>query len=140
MTIWTLLLIILSLLAFVVGQLCFKSAASTDENAGSATTAPRPAGRRAAIFGAGIVCMTVSFFINLGLLQSYDLSFLFPFQGLSVLIVSLGACVFLRERLTVPLVVGALLITAGVVLVSMSDEKEHQGAPPAPATGAVGGR
>ena len=64
--------------------------------------------------------MTLTFFINLGLLQKLDLSFLFPFQGLSVIIVTLGASFFLKERLTVSLVIGALLITAGVMLVSGS--------------------
>ena len=112
---WTWLLILVSLLTFVAGQLFFKSAAG--ENASAA--ARRPA-RRAAIFAGGIGCMTISFFVNLGLLQRLDLSFLFPFQGLSVLIVTLGACLFLRERLTVPLIIGTLLITAGVMLVSTS--------------------
>ena len=83
-------------------------------------TPRRSARRRAAIFTGGIVCMTISFFVNLGLLQRLDLSFLFPFQGLSVLIVTFGACLFLRERLTLSLVIGTLLITAGVMLVSTS--------------------
>jgi undecaprenyl phosphate-alpha-L-ara4N flippase subunit ArnE len=113
---WTLLLILVSLFSFVGGQLLFKQAAS-DEPAADGS---RPKTRRAAIFAAGIVCMTISFFVNLGLLQHLDLSFLFPFQGLSVLIVALGACVFLRERLTPSLVLGTLLITAGVMLVSTS--------------------
>ena len=112
---WTLLLILVSLLTFVAGQLFFKSAASEEPSA-----AGRPVGHRAAIFAGGIACMTISFFVNLGLLQHLDLSFLFPFQGLSVLIVTLGACLFLRERLTVSLVIGTLLITAGVMLVSTS--------------------
>ena len=112
---WTLLRILVSLLTFVAGQLFFKSAASDGEPA-----AARPPGRRAAIFAGGISCMTISFFVNLGLLQRLDLSFLFPFQGLSVLIVTLGACLFLREKLTVSLVIGTLLITAGVMLVSTS--------------------
>ena len=40
-------------------------------------------------FGAGIFLLTVQFFLNLGLLQRYDLSFIYPFQGLSVIIISL---------------------------------------------------
>ena len=74
------------------------------------------------IFTGGIVGMTISFFVNLWLLGKgrLPLSFLFPFQGLSVIIVTLGASVFLKERLTFPLVVGALLVTAGVLLVSAS--------------------
>ncbi len=114
----TLGLILVSLLTFVGGQLCFKSAA--DEPGEVPGPPPAPPQRRAVVFGAGIVCMTVSFFVNLHLLQQLDLSFLFPFQGLSVLIVTVGASLFLRERLTVPLVIGTLLITVGVMLVSAS--------------------
>ena len=117
---WTALLIVASLVSFAGGQICFKTAADEKESAEGAPAPHRSAGRRAAIFAGGIVCMTISFFVNLGLLQHLDLSFLFPFQGLSVLIVTLGACLFLRERLTVSLVVGTLLITAGVMLVSTS--------------------
>ena len=121
MNVWTALLIVVSLLSFAGGQLFFKAAASEDESSDGAPAEPRRSrGWRVTIFAAGIVCMTISFFVNLGLLQHLDLSFLFPFQGLSVLAVTLGACVFLRERLTLSLVVGTLLITAGVMLVSTS--------------------
>ena len=121
MNVWTALLILVSLVSFAGGQIFFKTAAAEEESTDDGVPAPgRPAGRRVAVFAGGIVCMTISFFVNLGLLQHLDLSFLFPFQGLSVLIVTLGACIFLRERLTVSLVVGTLLITAGVMLVSTS--------------------
>ena len=69
---------------------------------------------------AGILVMAISFFLNLGLLQRFDLSYLYPFQGLSVIIISLMAAIVLREKLTFRLVIGTLLITAGVVLVSIS--------------------
>jgi len=71
-------------------------------------------------FSAGIAAMTVSFFLKLGLLQHFDLSYLYPFQGFSVIIISIAAATMLRERLTPPLVVGALLISGGIVLVSLS--------------------
>ena len=120
MNVWTALLIVVSLVSFAGGQLFFKTAANEEEPAAGVPTPRRSARRRAAIFTGGIVCMTISFFVNLGLLQRLDLSFLFPFQGLSVLIVTFGACLFLRERLTLSLVIGTLLITAGVMLVSTS--------------------
>jgi drug/metabolite transporter (DMT)-like permease len=109
-------LIAISLLCFVAGQLLLK--ASLDDKNTQAGHGWSP--RRTGLFAAGIFGMTVSFFLNLGLLQKLDLSFLFPFQGLSVIIVTLGACAFLKERLTLPLLAGALLITAGVVCVSAS--------------------
>jgi uncharacterized membrane protein len=64
--------------------------------------------------------MTISFFLTLGLLQRFDLSYLYPFQGLSVIIISVMAAVMLKEKLTLQLIIGALLITAGIVLVSLS--------------------
>ncbi|PYI53225.1 MAG: hypothetical protein DMC62_06005, partial [Verrucomicrobia bacterium] len=47
----------------------------------------------------GIALMTLSFFLTLGLLQRFDLSYLYPFQGLSVIIISLMAAVMLKEKL-----------------------------------------
>jgi uncharacterized membrane protein len=64
--------------------------------------------------------MTVSFFLTLGLLQRFDLSYLYPFQGLSVIFITLLAAVTLKENISTRLMLGALLITAGIVLVSIS--------------------
>ena len=97
-------LIVISLLTFVAGQLLLKHAIDGGEPAEGRTLMT---GRR-------------RFFVQLGLLQKLELSFLFPFQGLSVIIVTLGASIFLKERLTAPLVLGALLITVGIMLVSAS--------------------
>ena len=69
---------------------------------------------------AGIFLMTVQFFLNLGLLQHYDLSYIYPFQGLSVILITVAAAVILREKITLQLVIGSGLISAGIVLVSMS--------------------
>jgi len=68
----------------------------------------------------GIILMTISFFLTLGLLQRFDLSYLYPFQGLSVIFITLTAAVVLKEKLNLRLAIGALLITAGIVLVSLS--------------------
>jgi len=68
----------------------------------------------------GIVAMTISFFLTLGLLQRFDLSFVYPFQGLSVIIVSGTATFLLKEKLSFQLLLGAVLISLGVVLVSIS--------------------
>ena len=117
MTPLTLFLILLALGTLVAGQLLLKWALSDDEAPGASQPSFR---RRAWVFAGGIGGMTVSFFVNLGLLQQHDLSFVFPFQGLSVIIVIGCATLFLKERLTLPLLVGALLITVGVMLVSAS--------------------
>ncbi len=107
-------LIIISLVCFVAAQLILKRAME-------ATTT---IGFRNAQFGwrvvAGVILMTISFFLTLGLLQRFDLSYLYPFQGLSVIFITLMAAVVLKEKLNLRLTIGALLISAGIVLVSLS--------------------
>jgi drug/metabolite transporter (DMT)-like permease len=109
-----LVLILFALVTFVAGQIFLKHAmeSTTQTSFHKSSVAVR--------LGAGILLMTISFFITLGLLQRFDLSYLYPFQGLSVVIISLIAAVVLKEKLTWRLMIGVLLITAGVVLVSMS--------------------
>ena len=67
-----------------------------------------------------VVAMAVGFFVWLGLLSSYDLSFLYPFEGLSRLFVLIVAGVFLKETVTPRLWFGVTLISVGVVLVASS--------------------
>ncbi len=109
-----LVLILISLVTFVAGQLLLKRAMASTVRGGFRQ-------RTFAFFIiAGTGTMAVSYFLNLGLLQRLDLSYLYPFQGLTVIFISAAAAVLLREKLTPPLVLGALLITAGVVVVSIS--------------------
>jgi uncharacterized membrane protein len=68
----------------------------------------------------GIACMTVWFFLWLGLLEKWDLSKVFPFEGLNPALLVVAAWLFLRERVTPATWVGIGLITAGIVLVSRS--------------------
>ena len=104
------LLIFIALVLYILGQLFLKHAMGSDLRST----------RFAKFFGAGLATMTFSFFITLGLLQRFDLSYLYPFQGLSVVIISVLAAVILREKLTPRLFLGAALISAGVALVSLS--------------------
>ena len=113
----TLFFIILSLLTFVAGQLLLKWSL----NRFSETATGEPGRKRAIwIFVASISSMAVSFFLSVALLQKLDLSYLFPFQGLSVIIVAFSSALFLKERLTSRLILGVVLITVGVILVSAS--------------------
>ena len=98
--------------AFVAGQLLLKPALDREST--------RPGPVRFALGATAIACMTFSFFFEVVLLKNLDVSYLFPFQGLSVLIITLGAALFFKERLSRPLIVGSLLITVGVVLVGAS--------------------
>ena len=107
-------LIPVALTAFVSGQLFLKRGMVSSAARGFRDS-------RVIIFLAcGIFSMTVHFLLMLGLLAHLDLSFVYPFQGLSVVIISLAAAVILRERLNLRLAIGALLISCGIVLVSMS--------------------
>ena len=112
MKILPLFLIVFALTAFVSGQLLFKHAMETSHKGFDRNFAK--------FFIPAIACMTVSFFLTLGLLQRFDLSYIYPFQGLSVIFVSLMGGIVLKEKLTVRLLAGALFISAGVVLVSIS--------------------
>ncbi len=110
MTLFSALLIFVALILFVGAQLFLKHAMESDFRSAGFTK----------FFAIGLSTMTASFFITLGLLQHFDLSYLYPFQGLSVVIISLLAAAILREKLTPRLFFGAALISAGVVLVSLS--------------------
>ena len=106
--------IVISLVSFVVAQLILKRAME------STTTTGFRNRRFVSKFTGSIILMTISFFLTLGLLQRFDLSYLYPFQGLSVIFITLMAAVVLKEKLNMRLTIGALLITVGIVLVSLS--------------------
>src|ERR1700759_4700261 len=106
-------LLVIAMLSFVAGQFFFKHAMDHSHRTGFGANFYR-------FFLPGIASMTVSFFLTLGLLQHFDLSFVYPFQGLSVIIVTAAAAVILKEKVSVQLLLGALIITAGVILVSLS--------------------
>jgi uncharacterized membrane protein len=107
-------LIVVSLLSFVVAQLILKRAMEATTTTGFRNV------QFVSKFVVGIVLMTLSFFLTLGLLQRFDLSYLYPFQGLSVIFITLMAAVVLKEKLNMRLTIGALLISVGIVLVSLS--------------------
>ncbi len=106
--------VVASLLSFVMAQLVLKRAMEATQKSGfrNLRFISRAAG--------GIALMTISFFLTLGLLQRFDLSYLYPFQGLSVIFITGMAAVALKEKLNLQLTIGALLISAGIVLVSLS--------------------
>ncbi len=115
MTAIALVIVLVALVAHTAGQLFLKHAM-----AASHTDAGFRARAVVLPFSIGIALMTAQFFLNLGLLQRYDLSFIYPFQGMGVIIITFVAGITLREKLTAQLIVGSLLISVGVVLVSMT--------------------
>ena len=106
--------IVVSLLSFVAAQLILKRAMEATTTKGFRNT------QFVSKVTGGVLLMTISFFLTLGLLQRFDLSYLYPFQGLSVIFITLIAAVVLKEKLNMRLAVGALLISVGIVLVSLS--------------------
>jgi len=113
-TVLAFFLIVVSLLSFVVAQLVLKRA--MEMSRGLSLRNPRIIW----LLTVGVVLMAISFFLTLGLLQRFDLSYLYPFQGLSVVIITVMAAVTLKEKATLQLTIGTILIAAGIVLVSLS--------------------
>jgi len=109
------IIVLVALLAAVGGQIFLKKSMQSSHGATGFRS-------RAVMipFATGIALMTMQFFLNLGLLQRYDLSFIYPFQGLSVIIITFAAALTLREKLTLQLIAGSLLISLGVALVSLT--------------------
>lgn len=68
----------------------------------------------------GIAMLAAWFFLWLGLLSQWELSRLFPFEGLNPALVVLGAWLFLKERVPMMGWIGIALISVGVALVSAS--------------------
>lgn len=114
MTLTALFLVILTVACLVAGQLILKHAMGMTNESPIRWKVFLPK------FSLGIAIMTAWFLLWLFLLQSYELSYLFPFDSLSAVFLSLGAFVFLKEKLTVRLWVGIILIVAGVFFVSAS--------------------
>jgi len=104
----------IEIIATVAGQLLLKHAMENSNTVGFSHP------RVLFLFIASVVSLTVSFFLTIGLLQHFDLSFFYPIQGSTVVIITVAAVFILRERLSLQLFVGALLISAGIALVSLS--------------------
>jgi drug/metabolite transporter (DMT)-like permease len=107
-------LIFLSVSCFVAGQILLKHAMDI---MGRETYSRS---RATLIFAAAIVTFAVNFFVNIGLLQRFDLSYFFPFQGLSVIMIAFAGAWILKEKLSLRLTIGSIVIAAGVILVSIS--------------------
>ena len=114
MTWQALFFILMWLAAFVAGQVLFKKAMDLSSAVGFRNR------KTILTLSVGTLVMTISFCLNLGLLQRFDLSYLYPFQGSSIIIIAVLAAIILKEKLTPRLIAGTLLIAAGVALVSMS--------------------
>jgi len=98
-------LVVLCELCLVIGQLLLKR---------GMTGTPV----RIGILAGGIAFEAGWFFLWLTLLARWDLSRLFPFEGLNPALVVLGAWLFLKEHVPLEVWIGIGLISFGVALVS----------------------
>jgi uncharacterized membrane protein len=107
-------LVLGSQLALVIGQIILKKAMSQRERDDGASRG------WIVTLAIGIVAMTVWFLLWLGVMHGVNLSKLMPLEGISPLLIVLGAAIFLRERLHLRGWVGVILTCIGVLLVSAS--------------------
>jgi undecaprenyl phosphate-alpha-L-ara4N flippase subunit ArnE len=114
MTPFILFLIILSQFFLVGGQLLIKHAMNLTH------LEPKPVRGIVGFFAMGIGTMTLCFFMWLAFLQKLQLSHVFPFEGLSPVILIFGAALFLKEKINPQCWIGIVLISCGIVLVSLS--------------------
>jgi uncharacterized membrane protein len=113
-TIHQLLLVLLSQISLVAGQLLLKHGM----NSTSGTNAPFC--RVVGYVLAGISMLTLWFFLWMGLLQQLDLSHVYPFEGISPVLLVVAATVILKEPQSWRSWIGVGLIALGTMLVGMS--------------------
>ncbi|MGH8093549.1 MAG: EamA family transporter [Chthoniobacterales bacterium] len=114
MTLFAAFLILVTVSCFVAGQILLKHAMDITQRESYSRW------HATVVFASAIAVFAVNFFINIGLLQRFDLSYFFPFQGLSVIFIALGGAWILKEKVSLRLTIGSLLISLGVILVSFS--------------------
>ena len=108
------LLVIISQLALVAGQISLKHAMSRREYGGEKSRG------WIGTLVLGIATMTIWFLLWLGVMHQVELSKLMPLEGISPLLIVLGAAAFLHERLNWRGWAGVGLTCIGVLLVSAS--------------------
>jgi len=114
MTASLLLLCLLSQFCLVTGQLLLKHAMNETNRT------PIPWRRVISRFSLGIAALSSWFFLWAGLLQRKDLSYIYPFEGISPALILIGAWLFLREKITLQSCIGIGLIGVGIALISSS--------------------
>ena len=112
MTALLLMLVIVSESCSIAGQIFFKLAMGDRWDASRKSAS--------LILLAGVAAMALGFFLWLGLLSKFDLNFLYPFEGMNRLVLLFAAVVFLKEKISLRLWLGVLLISAGVTVVAVS--------------------
>jgi len=105
-------LVLFSIACSVAGQVFFKHAMASHSKSS--------ASRRKLDLVGGLVAMTVSFFTWLSLLHHFDLSYLYPFEGLDRVLLAFAAWLILNEKVSRDLWIGLILICLGTIFVAGS--------------------
>jgi len=124
LTAW--ILVIISQLALVAGQIYLKRAMSRRERGGEAARG------WIGVLAIGIAAMTVWFLLWLGVMHGVELSKQMPLEGISPILIVMGAAFFLGERLNWRGWAGVILTCVGVFLVSISEDTTPRSAEIAP--------
>lgn len=116
--------ILLASVAFgAVGQLILKAGMNgLGKSQFSAETLIRMATSPLLLVGVAVFC--ISTLLWLFALAKADLSFAYPFLSLTYLAVLVGGAVFFREEVTLPRVLGFVVIIAGVWVVARSEQRK----------------
>jgi uncharacterized membrane protein len=101
----------------VAGQLFLKHAITSH---GGIDSGPGRRGTAIRNFTIGIGCMTLWFFLWLGLLNQWDISKVFPFEGMNPALMAIGAWLVLKEKLPLSAWFGLALVCVGIAVVSGS--------------------
>ncbi len=104
----------------VVGQLLLKKSVGAAQAGHESAAASVPWQRVLPRFALGIACLTVWFFLWLGLMSRWDLSKLFPFEGLNPALMAIAAVFVLKERMPISAWVGLGIVCLGIVIVAGS--------------------
>lgn len=108
------ILVLISQLALVAAQIFLKRGMSRRE------LGPEKSQGWITQLTLGIATMTIWFLLWLGLMHQVDLSKLMPLEGISPVLIVVGASIFLGERLHARGWAGVGLTCVGVLLVSAS--------------------
>ena len=112
MTLFIFCLVLFSLACSVTGQIFFKHAMAEHSKSS--------ASRRKLDLARGVLAMTVSFFTWLALLRRFDLSYLYPFEGLDRVLLVFAAWLILKEKMSRDLWIGLVLICLGTAFAAGS--------------------
>jgi uncharacterized membrane protein len=74
---------------------------------------------RIAWLAGGIMSLTAWFFVWMSLLAHWDLSRIYPFEGINPALIVAGSALLLRERVRASGWIGVLLISIGVAIISL---------------------